>query len=404
MKVRGAEQRKRLPSIHDLASSKYFPYQWGHAAWAYIAGRYGDAVVQKLWLRAAASGNVEMAIESVLGITVTQLSSDWHDAIRGVIRSCADGCDPSEGAWPAGDQGRGPRHGSQRRAGAESGWPLDGVSFGPQHPIDRPVHHGHGDRSDYPKADEHSNRFPLLVHSVHPIDGRLGRIERTPRGRDGCGRAGDSGHLQCPHRQTRPRHSTSGPRRDSQSGMGAGRSRYRVHRNAQGTDGPVFYDLSTATLRPITNDAFADLHPAWSPDSRRIVFASDRFSSNLKSLQMGSLRLVMADVATGRLEPLPAFDNGKHISPQWSPDGQAVYFVADPDGIPNVFRLSLANHQIEQITAVGTGVSGITPIQSRAVGFDAHRTACIQRLRRRPLRHLHLERNRPGLPTKDVRQ
>src|SRR5207247_2894409 len=47
------------------------------------------------------------------------------------------------------------------------------------------------------------------------------------------------------------------------------------------------YDLNAAKLRRLTNDAYADLQPAWSPDGRRLAFATDRFSSKLDTLDSG---------------------------------------------------------------------------------------------------------------------
>src|SRR5688572_26110264 len=44
MWMRDAARQKKLPSVSDLGSSRYFPYRYGQALWAYIAGRYGDKV------------------------------------------------------------------------------------------------------------------------------------------------------------------------------------------------------------------------------------------------------------------------------------------------------------------------------------------------------------------------
>lgn len=142
----------------------------------------------------------------------------------------------------------------------------------------------------------------------------------------------------------------------------------------QGLTDLFVYDLTAATLRPLTNDAYADLQPSWSPDGRRIAFATDRFSSDLGTLAVGACRLALIDPETGVITPVPAFPSGKpgppprgrgavgwkHLDPQWSPDGQALYFVADRDGIANVYRIALANGELAQVTDVGTGVSGIT--------------------------------------------
>jgi len=74
--------RDTLPSIDDLNNPKYFPYRWGQAFWAYVAGTYGDDVIRRMLTLGAATGDVDMAIERVLGVKTKQLSDDWREAIR----------------------------------------------------------------------------------------------------------------------------------------------------------------------------------------------------------------------------------------------------------------------------------------------------------------------------------
>ena len=45
------------------------------------------------------------------------------------------------------------------------------------------------------------------------------------------------------------------------------------------------------------------------------------------------------DVHTGAIRRLAAFEDAKHINPQWSPDGKSLYFVSDHRGISNVYRI-----------------------------------------------------------------
>ena len=54
----------------------------GHAVFAYIGGRYGDQSIPRLFRSAALTGNVEDAIQTTLGISVQELSRDWHAAIN----------------------------------------------------------------------------------------------------------------------------------------------------------------------------------------------------------------------------------------------------------------------------------------------------------------------------------
>ncbi len=120
------------------------------------------------------------------------------------------------------------------------------------------------------------------------------------------------------------------------------------------------YDFNAGQLKALTHDAFAELQPAWSPDGTRIAFATDRFTSSLDTLKIGDYRLALIDPATGAIEQVRAFTDGKNINPQWSPDGKVLFFISDRDGIPNLYRVGVANGEVAQITNVGTGLSGIT--------------------------------------------
>jgi hypothetical protein len=87
MWLRDTAWQDKLPTIHQLNDSKYFPYRWGHAFWAYVGGRWGDHVALKLLVTAAADGNAERAIEKVLGVKQAALSEAWHAAIRSTYTS-----------------------------------------------------------------------------------------------------------------------------------------------------------------------------------------------------------------------------------------------------------------------------------------------------------------------------
>ena len=61
----------------------------------------------------------------------------------------------------------------------------------------------------------------------------------------------------------------------------------------------------------------------------------------------------------GRITRLPGFDGGRqsiHSVSRW----RSLFFVADREGISNVFRVELTGGPIAQVTDLYTGVSGIT--------------------------------------------
>ena len=45
-------RREKMPTIKKLSDPDFFPYRYGHAFWAYVAGRWGDPAVGDM-LRAA---------------------------------------------------------------------------------------------------------------------------------------------------------------------------------------------------------------------------------------------------------------------------------------------------------------------------------------------------------------
>jgi len=69
----------------------------------------------------------------------------------------------------------------------------------------------------------------------------------------------------------------------------------------------------------VTNDAAVELDPAWSPDSTRLAFASDR---------AGHMNLWVHDLRDNRSSQLTD-ERGAVSGPAWSPDGNHIAFLVD---------------------------------------------------------------------------
>jgi hypothetical protein len=130
------------------------------------------------------------------------------------------------------------------------------------------------------------------------------------------------------------------------------------------------YSLTTGKLERLTNDPYADVEPTFTPDGRTLVFASERFTTNLETLEPGPLRLARIDLSTRQVRSIATFLKGKNISPKVSADGRAVLFIADPDGTSNLYRVPVDGGPVEQISSVITGIAGITST-SPAVSVSA---------------------------------
>ncbi len=118
--------------------------------------------------------------------------------------------------------------------------------------------------------------------------------------------------------------------------------------------------LETGHLERLTHDPYADLEPTYTPDGRSLVFTSERDSTSLTTLEPGPLRLARLDLTTHEVRPIPGFLRGKHLSPQVSADGRTLVFIAEPDGISNLYRMPIDGGPILRLTAFPTGVAGIT--------------------------------------------
>src|SRR4029077_16799292 len=81
MWLRDAAEQRRLPRIDQLTDPHWFPYRYGQALWAYLAGRFGEDVVAQC-LKSTAKGGAIGRLVAVTGVDVRTLSSDWHESIQ----------------------------------------------------------------------------------------------------------------------------------------------------------------------------------------------------------------------------------------------------------------------------------------------------------------------------------
>ena len=382
--LRDAAVHENLPALDELSDPEYFPYRFGHGFWAYVGGRWGDEAVADILHTAAGprtaagnnmgGGDPLTIIQGVLGVDDEQFSEAWHEAIL------------SQMLRPLGD--RAPA------AGRRIIEPDDEneLNVGPVLSPD-------GSRLAFL-----SSRSRLSI-DLYVADAATGRIERKlistaadphydslqfissagawdPSGRRlavAAIRAGkpviaiynaDNGDrereiaIEGVDEVFHPAWSPDG-RRIAFSGLAGGYSDLWV------------MELESGTLRQLTTDAFADLQPSWSPDGRRMVFATDRFSSSLETLQFGAYELAVMDVASARATRLPTFEATRHNSPQWTRDG-AIYFIAYPDGVPDVYRVNADGGAPTRLTRLVTGATAITPTSpALSASADGSRVAVV---------------------------
>jgi Tol biopolymer transport system component len=371
MWIRDAAANDRLPTIAQLYDPRFFPYRFGQAFWAYVAGRWGDDVVGRVLNAAGRTGSAEAALQMVLRIPVDSLVSEWHESIRRAYdpvregtRSATEFGTPILTADNSGTINTAP-------ALSPDGEQVVFLSEKDLFAIEMflaDVATGEVERKIVKTAsDPHYESLQFLNSAgAWSPDGELFVFGAVSKGEptisivDTRGRKIREVEFKELGEVINPTWSPDG--------------RYVAFSAIVGGLSDLFlYDLELDSLERITDDQYADLQPSWSPAGNRIAFVTDRFSSDLGELRMGNYRLAFYYPETRRIEPAPSFPNAKNINPQWSRDAESLYFVADRKGISNVFRLELATGLLYQITDLYTGVSGITdlsPALSSALASD----------------------------------
>lgn len=363
MWMRDAVRQDKLPTIKDLNNTaKYFPYRWGHAFWAYVGGRWGDRAVSDLLVAGGVLGDLNGVFVKLLGVTPEQLSKDWQASLKAAYQPL------QKETKSATDYGR---------------LVVSGKRLGHDYNI-APVISPDGRKMVFLSSRS------LFAIDLYLADVATGRIERqlvktasnphfaslefiasagswSPDGRRFVFSAVVGGE---PELVIMDMTRTSVEREVPFPTLGeiftpawSPDSRAVAFSASSGGQNDLYiYDLASGTLDRLTDDLFTDLQPAWSPDGSQLVFVTDRFSTSMADLKTGDYRLGAIDARTHAVRPLPGFPTGKHINPQWSTDGQSVYFLSDRNGISNLYRLDVANGAIGQVTNLLTGVSGITSL------------------------------------------
>ena len=378
MWMRDAVRRGRLPDLGDLSRPEFFPYRYGQSFWAYIAGEYGDAVVGAALRTGAKSGDVRVALAGGTKQSPESLVVAWHRALRAAASPMAAATGTKLPAVK--DSAKSPHKtdsvvvtGARRLVGGGEVKLYLAPALSPD-----------GKRMVY------MSEAGLFAIEMFLADAETGKPIRKL-----------VSSTRDPHLESLQFINSAGAWDPSGArvAFGAvvhGKPVLRIV-NAENGDvekelpfptlGEIFnpswapdgkaivfsaqiggvtdlfiYHLVSERLQRLTNDLYADLQPAWSPDGRTIAFVTDRFGTSLAQLDYGNYRLALIDPESAEVRELRALPRGKHINPQWSPDGGSVYFLGDRGAVTNVYRLDLAESAITQVTDLYTGASGITAL------------------------------------------
>lgn len=368
MWLRDASMHERLPDLPRLTRDPRFsPYHYGQAFWAYVGGRWGDEAVLDLFRTAQVAGP-EQAIQRVLEVSAPELFAAWHTSVRTAYQTpIATRRPPIAGASLLIGDKRPGQGLNIAPAISPDGRRMAFLSSRGLFSIDLFVSDlgtGHVRQLVSTATNAHFDalRFIDSAGDWSP-DGRQLVFVVFDRGDNRLGFV-DAETGQIVGQRTVP-----GVNAIANPVWAPDGRTIAFSGSTNGMTDLYTIDITSGELRRLTNDAYTELQSDFSPDGRSLAFVTDRGEgTDLQTLEWSRPRLAVYDLATGNITTFTPFPGAKHINPQYSGDGRSVYFVADPEGIPDVFRYDFEGGRSERITRVASGVSGITDM-SPAISY-----------------------------------
>lgn len=357
MWMRDAVMNNDVPGFKQLENPRYFPYRYGQAFWAFLAGLYGDDIIRDMYSNTALYG-LEVATTITLGLTVEQLSERFQNSIRTYYEPfLGDKKERLVGKELVSVKNGGRLNVSpvlspngkymiflsEKDLFSTDLYLADAATGQILRKIISTVKDGHLDDLNYLESSgswsPDSKQFAFIAYKK---GGHALVIKNVDNGK-----TIDEIKFKEVPALANPAWSP-----DGKSIIVAGL--------AQGQTDLYQYDVRSKKLKRLTNDIYSEIQPNWSSDGKSFVYATDKISMDRgRTNGKFNMNLAIFDIATGTSRQLDFFYGANNLNPEHDDDGN-IYFLSDRDGFRNMYRYEIANDKIYQMTEYLSGISGIT--------------------------------------------
>ncbi len=353
---------KSVPTIQQISrGGRYFPYRYGHAVWSFLAGHFSDTIIEPLFESVIKLG-LKNGMERTLSISMDSLSDLFQDHVYETHTPTLKGKINPSG------------YGSPLIIG------KGGMNIAPSVSPDGKYVTFFSRRDVFSLslylANMKTGRVikKLLNTTTNPYFDALSFINSTgawsPDSKQFALITFDKGDnsiaiLDIENRDIVQEITLSQPEAITALSWSPDGKQLAISGTMGAINDLYLYTFETYSIEKITHSIHAEIQPAWSPDGSKIAFATDRFgAAHPDSLADLEPKIGIMDITTKEVEIIGFSGPIKHINPHFSKDGKSVYFVADPDGVSNIFRYDLEEDTFFRLTDIATSISGLSELAS----------------------------------------
>lgn len=357
--MRDAVLNDDVPRIRDLDSGKYFPYRWGQAFWAYVAGVYSDEAIRPLFENTAKYG-LRASVPMTLGLPLDSLSENWRRSLKDHFGRWAikGKKETLPGKTLLNDDNAGQMNISPVLS--PNGKYLIFLSEKDLFTTDlflADAKTGKIMRKVASTAsDSHVDQFNFLESAgTWSPDSKRFAFDAYEKGRSilvikDIFKGKKTQKIKIPGI---PAFSNPAWSPDGKTIVVSGL--------VNGQTDLFEYNLRTQKVRRLTNDRYSEILPTWSADGKLLAYSTDALSQERgRSNGAWAMNLAVMDMATLATENLDLFPGADNLNPQFDKVGNLL-FLSNRDGMRNLYRYDMASKKLYQLTELMTGITGITP-------------------------------------------
>lgn len=356
MWMRDAVAHDYFPAIKDLHKSRYFPYRFGQAFWAFVGGTFGDDKIYPLYEQTARIG-VKEAFLKDLGMPIDSFSESWKSTTENFYKAQMKGRSIGALGTKLVDSKKGGRLNISPSVSPDGNYFIflseknifsldlylaDASTGKIIRKLSTRTRKSHYDALDAFESagtwSPDSKQYAFIVYSGGKNKIAIADVKK--------GRVVNEFFIQ-----DMPSFSNIDWSPDGKSLLFSGLK--------DGQSDLFTIDIETKKVVQITKDYFAQMQPKWSPDGKKIVFVTDHIDS-VKSRPNRNLTFAVLDLTKKEIYSPKVFPHANNLNPTYSVDGKSIYFISDREGFRDIYQYDLETEIIKQLTNFYTGVSGIT--------------------------------------------